>query len=362
MTDVNEAGRAYARSLIAAGKIDRNSGWDFSAEDGNALLGGENNWSDYGRAHLGVHPDADPKSKGRFGYPVVKAGKVYRAGVIAAKQRAAAEGDSAIAAAAAELLDKIDVGVDGKGAAAGFECKITAFEFKFAEENGTAPGSFEGYGSVFGNEDDGGDIVMPGAFDVTLAQARAKGRMPKMLLNHGGLGSKAMMPTATDLLPIGKWKALQPDSTGLATKGQLINLDTESGKRIYGAMKEGELADLSMGYVAKDVTRGVKSSDPKRKLNRVDLHEISLVTFPSNDRANINPASVKSLDFSAFDMRDLETALREGGLSRADAKTAVVVFRNQLRRDVGEPDTEQRDAATSDELLARATRFRASLA
>jgi HK97 family phage prohead protease len=360
MTDVNDAGRAYARSLIAAGKVDRASGWDFSAEDGNALLGSDSDWAAFGRVHLGVDTSASEKTKAYWKYPVAKGGKVYRAGVIAAKQRAAAEGDDAVEAAASALLEEIDGDGGSKSAGGRLECKFSAFEFKFSEENGTAPGRFDGYGAVFGNRDDADDVMMPGAFDSTLAQARAKGRMPKMLLNHGGLGTRTMMPTPTDLLPIGKWNALDPDSTGLAAKGQLINLDTESGKRIYGAMKEGQLADLSIGYVARNVTRGVKSSDPKRKLNAVDLHEISLVTFPANDRANVT--SVKSLDFSAFDMRDLETALREGGLSRADAKAAVVIFRNQLLRDAGDPDPALRDAATSDELLARAARFRASLA
>ncbi len=39
MTDLNEPGRAYARSLIGAGKVDKTAAWDFSAEDGDALLG-----------------------------------------------------------------------------------------------------------------------------------------------------------------------------------------------------------------------------------------------------------------------------------------------------------------------------------
>lgn len=239
------------------------------------------------------------------------------------------------------------------------EFKLMPFEFKFVEENGTAPGRFEGYGAVFDNLDDGGDVVMHGAFDATLAQAQAKKRMPKMLLNHGGM-APGMTSTPTDLVPVGKWSALQPDSNGLQSKGQLINLDTETGKRIYGAMKEGELSDLSIGFTARKWQRGAKLGEPKRRLKAVDLHEISVVTFPMNDRANIT--SVKSLAFTAYDMRDLEAALRDGGLSRGDSVKAVAAFKSFLQRDAAGPEQEPRDAATSDDVAALVARIRAASA
>ena len=43
MTDLNESGRAFARALISAGKIDRTSSWDFTQADGDALLGAGGN-------------------------------------------------------------------------------------------------------------------------------------------------------------------------------------------------------------------------------------------------------------------------------------------------------------------------------
>ena len=67
------------------------------------------------------------------------------------------------------------------------ERKSVAFEYKFVDE-GTAPGTFEGYGSVFNNEDDGGDLILPGAFAGAIQRHQAKSTMPKMLLNHGSMG------------------------------------------------------------------------------------------------------------------------------------------------------------------------------
>ena len=162
MTDLNLTGESYAHSLIAAGKVDRNAPWSFSAEDGNALLGkGGDDWEAYSRVHLGLDRSASDKTKARYKYPVAKGGKLYRSGVIAAKQRAAQQNDGAVEKAASALLVEID---KPKSSIAAIERKAHAFEYKFVEENGSAPGCFEGYGSVFNNEDDGGDVMLPGAF------------------------------------------------------------------------------------------------------------------------------------------------------------------------------------------------------
>lgn len=361
MTDLNEAGRAHARALISAGKVDRTSDWSFTAEDGDALLGSNSNWNAYSQVHLGLDKSVTDKTKARWKYPVAKNGKVYRSALIAAKQRASAEGDSAVLAAATDLLDKVDAGKPKSAAASGLvEVKAAAFEFKFTDGDGQPAGSFEGYGSVFNNEDDNGDVMLPGAFDRTLAQAKATGRMPKMLLNHGGLGAWNASPAPDDLLPVGKWNDLSPDAHGLAGQGQLINLDTESGKRVYGAMKEGELGDMSIAYIARDFARGTKPNEPRRSLKAVDLLEMGPVTFPGNSLANIT--GVKALGFSAYDMRDLEAALREGGLSRGDAVKAVAVFKSLSQRDAGDPEPELRDAATAEDVRALAARIRASAA
>lgn len=182
-------------------------------------------------------------------------------------------------------------------------------EFKFV---GSAdPGTFEGYGSVFGNADDYGDVIQPGAFGGTLSRHRANGTLPKMLLNHGSRG--AGMPMAD--LPIGKWLAMSEDSHGLQVKGRLINLDTERGKSIYGAMKEGALGGLSIGYRAGDYMRGTKPNEPRRTIKTIkDLIEVSLVTFPANELAMIGAVKAEN----AEPVREFESFLRDkGGFSYA---------------------------------------------
>lgn len=359
MTDINQSGLAYAKALLAAGKIDKTSPWAWDdAADGNALLGaGGVDWTAYGRVHLGLDRAAADKTKARWKYPFAKGGKLYRSALTAIRQRAGAQHDTAIMGAAGELLAKIDGGVRAGADLPGLiEVKAAPFEFKFLDD-GEPPGTFEGYASTFDTEDDGGDVIAPGAFDRTLGQARATGRMPKMLLNHGGMAGYYSSPSPEDLLPIGKWKSMTPDAHGLAAKGQLINLDTEHGRRVHGAMKEGELSDLSIGYVPRDFVRGTKPNEPRRTLKAVDLHEVSPVTFPMNRLATIN--QVKAAEALAlFDPRDMEAALRDAGLSRSDAVKAIAVFRSSPLRDAGDPDQALRDAATSDDLAALAARIR----
>lgn len=326
-TDLNLAGESHAHSLIAAGKVDKNSAWSFSTEDGNALLGKNgDDWDSYSKAHLGLDRSANDKTKGRYKYPITKGGKVYRSGVIAAKQRAAQQSDGAIERAASALLDAID-----KPKSAGlYDRKAVAFEYKFSASDA---GSFDGYGAVFNNEDAYGDVILPGAFVKTLAEHGARGKMPKMLLNHGSMGGGlfgSSDPMAD--VPIGKWTHMSEDSHGLNVKGQLINLDTERGKVIHGAMKEGQLDGLSIGYKATDFSRGTKENEPRRTIKEIKLYEVSPVTFPANDQAMVG--AVKGFG-QIKTIREFEAFLRDvGGFSHGAARSiAAGGFKSSEPRD-----------------------------
>lgn len=109
----NTAAITYLKSLISAGKVDTASAWSFSAADGDALLGKNgDDWTSYAKVHLAEDTSATEDTKARWKYPVAKDGKVYRAGVIAAKSRAARQGEDDIASAADTLLQLIDAKSD----------------------------------------------------------------------------------------------------------------------------------------------------------------------------------------------------------------------------------------------------------
>ncbi|CAH2399210.1 HK97 family phage prohead protease [Mesorhizobium ventifaucium] len=188
-------------------------------------------------------------------------------------------------------------------------------EVKFA--SGDKDGTFEGYGSIFGNKDSHDDIVEKGAFEGTLREWRAKGKLPKMLLQHGGF-----FGPVDDMLPIGKWIDMEENAKGLKVKGELFALNTDRGALIYEGMKSGELDGLSIGYKAVRSKMGTKPGvEPRRWLQEVKLYEVSVVTFGSNDRALVG--AVKSAEIDTLKtLSDFEDFLREAGGPRWTKNTA----------------------------------------
>jgi len=223
------------------------------------------------------------------------------------------------------------------------ESFFTPLECKF--DAGSGAMTFSGYGARFNNVDAYGDVIAPGAFTKTLKEARSSGNWPAMLLQHGSfLGGD-------DNMPVGVWTEMREDEKGLWVEGQLA--DTQRGRDTYALLKMSPrpaINGMSIGFRATEWTMRSKPEEPRRTLKAVDLLEVSLVTFPANSKARVE--SVKSIDdLSVSEIRDLEAALREKGLSRADAVKAISGLKEYFRRDAGEADqTGARDEQSAEEL------------
>lgn len=190
-------------------------------------------------------------------------------------------------------------------------CGLEQLEVKFAEGDDKTM-SFTGYGAVFGNVDSYGDVIQKGAFRETLREAKKSGVWPKMLLQHGGFGWNA-----EDMTPIGIWTEMAEDDTGLKVEGQLA--ETVRGKEAYTLLKmkpRPALDGLSIGFRAKEFALGTKPDEPRRTLKKVELLEVSLVTFPANPKARMT--GIKSAN--GLSIRDAEKALRDAGFSSSEAK------------------------------------------
>lgn len=219
------------------------------------------------------------------------------------------------------------------------------YEVKFAADDISVEGRFAGYGAVFGNVDSHGDIIAKGAFTDTLAEWKARDRLPTMKLMHGGGLFKG------DELPIGKWLSMEENEKGLFVEGKLSALDSDTGKRIYGLMKDGVLDGLSIGFqtTAKTVIKGQGAA--KRRLDKVRLGEISLVDEGSNPLARVSE-NVKSLSLlSTEETRDLEALFRDEGLSRKDAKTAISGLKRWSQSESVMPISDLLDEGSAEELV-----------
>ena len=111
-----------------------------------------------------------------------------------------------------------------------------------------------------------------------------------------------------------------------------LALKTARGAEAYELLKMGAISGLSIGFVTRDDSYDRVTGI--RTLKKVDLWEVSLVTFPANDAARVS--GVKSIDTIAS-LSDAESYLRDaGGLSRREA--TALVSRIKSLRGRGDPD------------------------
>ncbi|MBB3769801.1 hypothetical protein FHS55_000387 [Angulomicrobium tetraedrale] len=161
----------------------------------------------------------------------------------------------------------------GEGALPPLQTKALAGRLAQVEPDG----SFEGYAALFGRVDLGRDLILPGAFARSLAERGTSG--VRMLFQHD--------PAE----PIGTWISMREDGVGLYVRGRLT-LDVARAREVLALMRAGAVDGLSIGF------RAVEGrTDPRsrvRRLARIDLWEVSVVTFPMQPDARI--ASVKRGD------------------------------------------------------------------
>jgi len=177
-----------------------------------------------------------------------------------------------------------------------------AFSTDFEIKDAAGVGSFKGYASTFGNLDRSDDIVERGAFGVI------NPKRVRLLWQH------------KQSEPIGVWDTLREDDRGLYSEGRL-NLKSARGQEAYELLKMGGLNELSIGFETVASERVSVKGKTARKLKKVNLFEISLVSIPANPEARVT--DVKALDAATADMltvRDFERALRDAGLSRKMAQ------------------------------------------
>lgn len=189
-------------------------------------------------------------------------------------------------------------------------------DLKFAGDDAAAEPIFSGHGAVFKNRDAYDDVIEPGAFASWLADVKAgKQDWPAMLSQHGG-----MQLTADDMTPVGIYTELSEDGHGLALEGKLS--DTTRATDLHKLMKmkpRPAINGLSIGYYPREFTAGTKPGEPRRRLHRIDVAEISLVTFPANRKSRI--VNVKAAGMTE---RDVERWLmQDAGLSRSEARVVM---------------------------------------
>ncbi|WP_298292071.1 HK97 family phage prohead protease [uncultured Litoreibacter sp.] len=162
-----------------------------------------------------------------------------------------------------------------------------------------ADATIAGYASLFDEVDQGGDVVMPGAYAASLARLDSAGTRVKLLWQHD--------PGQ----PIGVWDEVLEDERGLFVKGRLLT-ETQQGREAAALIEAGAIDGLSIGYRTIKADRDAKG---RRQLAELELWEVSLVTFPMLPEARIGAkADARDPDMSqnlAGVLRTLRRTLAE---------------------------------------------------
>lgn len=156
------------------------------------------------------------------------------------------------------------------------------------------------------------------------------GRPLPMFLNHNA-----------DSMPVGEWTELEMDEEGMCAKGRLF-MNTTAGSDLYQVMSESPnmFGGVSVGAYADEYQfvgeDGMPTQDESGyfQITKGGLRETSVVMYPNNPKAEVKKLEYFREDGSA-DLKVLEEALRDAGLSKQMSVAAASVFKTVI---------EQRDA------------------
>ena len=159
------------------------------------------------------------------------------------------------------------------------------------------------------------------------------GRPLPMFVNHDA-----------DAIPVGEWTAFEFDDVGMKAEGRLYT-NTTAGSDLYKVMQESPamFGGVSVGAYAEEYQMVNADGEPDGsdeayfQITKGGLREVSVVMYPNNPMAEVSKLEYFRPDGTA-DLKVLEQALREVGLSKKDAVAAASTFKKVL---------ELRDAVTT---------------
>lgn len=193
----------------------------------------------------------------------------------------------------------------------------------------------------------------PEGFSAWAEEFAKAGRPLPMFVNH-----------ESGAMPVGEWTSFEFDEQGMNANGRLF-LNTTCGSDLYQIMTESPamFGGVSVGAYADEYQMVKENGDMCDdmegyfQITKGGLQEVSVVMYPNNPMAEVKKLEFFRPDGTA-DLKVLELALRDAGLSKKDAVTSASIFRRVLeQRDVVEvkpdapPQSESDVDVTETEIL-----------
>jgi len=185
-------------------------------------------------------------------------------------------------------------------------------------------GEIKAYVTTFGNADLVGDVMDKSSADnfVKNFNDQENASLP-MLWEH-----------KRDEI-IGNWTKFEIDEKGVIGTGSLYKgVSKADDVRVY--LEKGAVGSVSIGFRSSDY-EDLKTGG--RLFKEIELFETSIVIQPANPQAQI--VSAKNEE-GQIDLRNLEKALRDAGLSRKEAVSFISAGKSTLR-DVAEEERKSED-------------------
>jgi HK97 family phage prohead protease len=214
---------------------------------------------------------------------------------------------------------------------------------------GSGPGEVEGYASVFGNVDDVGDVVMPGAFKKTISDWRRAAQPMPLTADHD-LTTDGLIGSITDLAE---------DRHGLKFKARFSR--SEKAQRIRQDILDGHLRGTSFIYEAINPRPGKFNGKAVRFLDELRLFEITVAVGPTivNQLAGVTSAKSASDDGGWLESMRHAVAITDNLARKAAIDVLVRGYTTDPAADPGDaPATatdavaETGDTSTSDDAYA----------
>ncbi len=158
------------------------------------------------------------------------------------------------------------------------------FEIKSLAETGV----ISGYASVFNVEDSHCDLITSGAFS-------------NSIINHKKLKNIKLLWQHQQEYPIGIIENISEDQYGLHIEAKLL-LEVDKAREAYALIKAGAINGLSIGFEVEKYHH-IKNV---RIITQINLWEISLVTFPANNLAQINNFKHKEISMQTSNQYNVQ--------------------------------------------------------
>ena len=209
-----------------------------------------------------------------------------------------------------------------------FEREIKAFDGKSTIESAD---KYEVHACVscFGNRDHADDVMVKGSFERTLAEGKAKGKLPPGVAHHDWT------------LPVAKTLDAWEEDDGLHVHAR-FNDETQRGREMFSDIKAGIITEYSFGF--KTVGQEQKD-DGSRHVTDVDLYEWSPVLVGCNP--DTYTAWVKSLQGSLIPPAGMSM---EQHSSQVLATVEEFMSRVRSLKDLREKDGRTLSATRRDEI------------